>query len=89
MTARYRRVEAVDVLLLDEGTICLFDTRLVALSPLGAAAYDLLVDAMNAEELTTELVAIFGEPGEGSPFAVVEGLLAGMEAEGVLTRADG
>ena len=60
MTGPIGRVEPVDVLTGDEGALLLYPDRLVAVSPLGAAAFELAATGIDGPELARELAARFG-----------------------------
>lgn len=86
--ARLFRVEPVDMLESDEGSLLLYQHRLVALSPLGAATYELVGDGVTRSGLAELLIETFGEPPGRSLTEAVDELVSSLLSEGVLRESD-
>lgn len=84
VTGRVRLVPPVDRLDLDEGTLLLYERRLVSLSVLGAAVADLSTEPVTAAALTESLRAEFGDPVAGSAAAATAEVVAALVDLGVL-----
>jgi len=85
MTGTIGRNEPVDLLTGDEGALLLYPDRLVSISPLGAAAYELAENGIDLDELARGLAERFGVPPEESLEDATEAVVAHLVREGVLT----
>lgn len=85
MSGPIGRVEPVDLLTGDDGALLLYPSRLVAISPLGAAAFELAAPGIGLEELASRLAERFGVPTDQTPRDATEAVVAHLVAEGVLT----
>lgn len=86
MSRTFSRIDPVDMLAYPEGSVLLYQHRLVALSPLGAAAFDLVGTGTRADDVARGMGELFGAPADGSLLDAAIGVLESLVGEGVLSE---
>ena len=79
-----RRIEPVDLLRIGDTTLLLYETRLVRLSPLGGAIYEMAVVCIDVDDLTRDLVKVFGPPPDSTPGEATWAAVGDLAEVGVL-----
>jgi len=89
MSARYRRVEPLDALVVDgEAVLLLPPDQVVRLSALGTAIFNVTAGPTTVDDLAPAIEARFGAPGDGDTRTALAGVLYDLVAAGVLERVD-
>jgi hypothetical protein len=86
MSAIVRLVPPVDRLDLDEGTLLLYERRLISLSILGGAIADHAAAPVSLADLTALLRSEFGDPADGAASEATAEVVASLLELGVLER---
>lgn len=84
MGAAYLRVEPVDLLVRDDESIVVYESRFVRLGPLATFIVVNAETPQTADELTARLTDAFGAPAEGSASDATRRMLVDLVAQGVL-----
>jgi hypothetical protein len=79
-----RRIEPVDLLRVDDTTLMLYETRLVQLSALAAAIYDLVSEGMTMDALTRHLEEEFGTPPDSTPLEATSAAVEDLVGQGIV-----
>nr|NLI51544.1 hypothetical protein [Propionibacterium sp.] len=87
MSDGVRLVPPVDRLDFEEGSLLLYERRLVSLSVLGAAVADLSATPTTVAALAEGLREAFGDPADGSADEATAAVVAALLALGVLEAA--
>lgn len=82
----FRRVEPVDRLTTDEGTLLLYERELIALTPLAAEVFARCARPTTLDVLAAHLGAEFGAPDGTTLEEATRGVVAELVARGVLAR---
>ncbi len=89
MSDLVRLVPPVDRLDLDEGTLLLYERRLISLSVLGGAVADHTVEPVSVAALAGLLRTEFGDPADHSASDATASVVADLLDLGVLERVAG
>lgn len=85
MIRRLTSVPAADVLHHDEGALVLMGERLIALSLVGSAAYELATDGIKGNELAAALAELFGVPADADLVQLTSDVIDLLVAQGLLS----
>lgn len=80
-----QRLEPTDALTRDEGTLLLYETSVIRLSPLGEEVFSATDRPITLADLADHLAAVFGAP-EGGLLEATEEVVHQLELCGVLHR---
>ena len=90
MTARYRRVDPLDALVVDgECIVLLPPDQVVRLSALGTLIFNLTAHPATVADLAPAIEQRFGAPGDGDTLTALAGVLGDLVASGVLEEVAG
>lgn len=84
-----QRNEPADALFFETEALLLYETQLVRLAPIGMAIFNCTAHPIHAADLTTALIAEFGEPEDGSAAKATSEAVASLVGLGVLREVTG
>ena len=85
---RVQRRQPTDVLSRQGERVVLVDGRLVRLSPISSAIWDLTAEPIDIEQLAGELEELFGAPQGRSSLDATKDAVVDLVHHGVLRRSD-
>lgn len=82
-----QRVEPVDTLFREEGSLLLYERELVRVSPIGEEIFAVTAEPMTVEGLAAHLTSLFGSP-EGDAVEATRVAVEQLLAKGVLREVE-